>query len=189
MGGAISWESGRNITAICRISASDAYVPPMIIYPMKRMTPLLERGGPVEALYTCSHIGWSNEDIFQEWLEHFKEDPVLLFLKKLRQPHILGHHPDIQHVEDEPEDTSQTALDVNLDETRPTAAENEINLLGPSRALNNFLPIPNITKTQLKYNTGQKSHSSILTGTPMQTELEEAESKKESCKKDAKRKE
>lgn len=69
IGGAISWERGRNITVICCLSASGSYVPPMIVYARKRMTPLLEREGPIGALYRCSHNGWSNENLFQEWLE------------------------------------------------------------------------------------------------------------------------
>ena len=51
------------------------------------MSPQLERGGPPGAIYTCSHNGWSNEKLFQDWLKHFKdnakptiEDPVLLVL-------------------------------------------------------------------------------------------------------------
>lgn len=44
VGGVTSWERGRNITAVCAFSASGIYVPPMFIYPRKRMTPLLERG-------------------------------------------------------------------------------------------------------------------------------------------------
>lgn len=87
VGGAISWERGRNITVVCAFSASGLYVPPMLIYPRKRMSLLLEKGGPVGALYRCSDNGWSNEDLFLQWLEHFnkfskpiKDDPVLLVL-------------------------------------------------------------------------------------------------------------
>ncbi|KAG8264800.1 hypothetical protein J6590_108315 [Homalodisca vitripennis] len=59
----------------------------MFIYPRRRMSPLLERGGPAGSVYTCSHNGWSNENIFLDWLKHFnkiakpsQEDPVLLIL-------------------------------------------------------------------------------------------------------------
>lgn len=307
VGGAISWERGRNITAICCMSASGTYVPPMIIFPRKRMTPLLERGGPVGALYRCTHNGWSNEELFQDWLEHFKkfckptkEDPVLLLLDnhgshislktynfcRLNHIHVVSipphtshkiqpldvafygplkkafnnecdkfmrvntykkitpydipyifnkaymnvatiekgvsgfkktgifplnpkrfddneftamQHPDLQPVEDEPEGTSeetaQPALEVNLEETKPNATVNEINLPGPSgetfvKALNKLSPIPKIAEAQLKCNSDRKQHSSILTGTPMKTVLEEADSKKkeQALKKDAKRK-
>ncbi|XP_054267225.1 jerky protein homolog-like [Macrosteles quadrilineatus] len=87
VGGATSWERGRNITAVCAMSASGQYIPPMFIFPRKRMTPLLERGGPAGALYTCSHNGWTNEELFLDWLKHFKkfvkpseQEPILLVL-------------------------------------------------------------------------------------------------------------
>lgn len=87
VGGMTSWERGKNITVICAISASGNYIPPMFIYPRKRMTPLLERDGPAGAIYKCSHNGWSNEELFFEWLAHFqkhvkssRDDPVLLVL-------------------------------------------------------------------------------------------------------------
>lgn len=87
VGSATSWERGRNITVVCAMSASGSYIPPMFIYPRQRMSPLLERGGPAGSVYTCSHNGWTNEDIFLDWLKHFKkiakpsqEDPVLLIL-------------------------------------------------------------------------------------------------------------
>ncbi|XP_039278688.1 uncharacterized protein LOC120350209 [Nilaparvata lugens] len=367
VGGAISWERGRNITVICCFSASGTYVPPMIIYPRKRMSPLLERGGPVGALYRCSHNGWSNEDLFHEWLEHFKkfckptaEDPVLLLLDnhgshislntynycRLNHIHIVSipphtshkiqpldvsfygplkksfnnecdkfmransyqkitpydiayifnkaymsvatlekgvsgfkttgiyplnpkkfddneftavQHRDTQLVDDEPEDTFeapvQRASEVNQEKTTATAPTAEVNLPGPSgvtfikasevnqekttataptaevnlpgpsgvtfikasevnqekttataptaevnlpgssgvtfmKALYKFSPIPKIAEAKLKSNTDRKLHSSIVTGTPMKTVLEEAEAKKKdkAAKKDAKRK-
>lgn len=85
VGGITSWERGKNITAVCAMSASGDYVPPLFIYPRKRMTPLLTRGGPPGAIYRCSLNGWTNEDLFLEWLDHFSQhvkpsesDPVLL---------------------------------------------------------------------------------------------------------------
>lgn len=87
VGSVTSWERGRNITVVCAVSASGAYVPPMFIFPRKRMSPLLERGGPAGAIYRCSHNGWSNEELFNDWLHHFKdstkpseEDAVLLIM-------------------------------------------------------------------------------------------------------------
>ncbi|XP_046684553.1 uncharacterized protein LOC124370309 [Homalodisca vitripennis] len=87
VGGVTSWERGRNVTVVCAFSASGQYVPPMFIFPWKRMTPLLERGGPPGSIYGCPHNGWSNEDLFLDWLQHFKsvckpteDEPVLLVL-------------------------------------------------------------------------------------------------------------
>lgn len=82
-----SWERGRNITVVCSVNAAGSFVPPMFIFPRKRMSPQLEKGGPAGAIYRCSHNGWINEELFVEWLHHFKdnvkpteEDPVLLVM-------------------------------------------------------------------------------------------------------------
>ena len=64
VGGITSWERGRNITVVCCMSASGSLIPPLFIYPRKRMSPLLERKGPAGSVYTCSHNGWSNANIF-----------------------------------------------------------------------------------------------------------------------------
>ena len=87
IGGATSWERGKNVTAICCFSAAGTYVPPMFIFPRKRMSSLLSKGGPVGAIYGCSVNGWSNESLFLEWIQHFQnnvkstvDDPVLLIL-------------------------------------------------------------------------------------------------------------
>jgi hypothetical protein len=90
VGAAISWERGKNITAVCAVSASGNFVPPMLICPRSRMSPQLQKGGPVGAIYSCSKNGWISEELFFHWLQHFKncvkpssDDQVLL---------ILGNH-------------------------------------------------------------------------------------------------
>lgn len=69
------------------MSAAGGYVPPMFIFPRKRMTPTLEKDGLAGAIYKCSDSGWINEDLFLEWLGHFnnhakpsENEPVLLIL-------------------------------------------------------------------------------------------------------------
>lgn len=59
----------------------------MFVFPRKRMSPQLEKGGPAGAIYKCSENGWSNENLFVEWLQHFTahtnpslEQPVQLIL-------------------------------------------------------------------------------------------------------------
>lgn len=85
VGMATSGERGKTVTAVCAINAGGGFVPPMIIYPRKRMALHLRRGGPVGTIYCCSNDGWINEELFVEWLKHFrntvkptKNDPVLL---------------------------------------------------------------------------------------------------------------
>jgi hypothetical protein len=59
----------------------------MFIYPRRRVSHLLEKGGPEGAVCNCSNNEWTNEELFIVWLEHFtkhakptEEDPVLLIL-------------------------------------------------------------------------------------------------------------
>lgn len=62
VGIATSAERGKNITVVCCMSASGGYIPPMIIYPRKRMASVLQVNGPIGAIYHCSDNGWINED-------------------------------------------------------------------------------------------------------------------------------
>lgn len=87
VGAAISGERGRTITAVFAMNAAGNYIPPMMIYPRKRMPKTLEKNGPIGALYKCSKNGWINSELFLQWLGHFQRhakptvtDPVLLVL-------------------------------------------------------------------------------------------------------------
>lgn len=80
-----SAERGKTTTVLCAFSASGMYIPPLFIFARKRMAPHLKKNGPPGAIYLCSDNGWITENIFLEWLKHFKkfvnassEDPVLL---------------------------------------------------------------------------------------------------------------
>lgn len=87
VGSAISAERGRTITGVFCMSASGNYIPPMLIYPRKRMPTTLQKNGPLGAVYKCSKNGWINSELFFEWLSHFAKyakpsvsDPILLVL-------------------------------------------------------------------------------------------------------------
>jgi hypothetical protein len=57
VGAAISWERGKNVTAVCSVSASGNYIPPVLIYTWKRMSPQLQKNGPIGVLYSFSENG------------------------------------------------------------------------------------------------------------------------------------
>lgn len=87
IGAAISAERGRTITAVFAVNVAGSYIPPMLIYPRKRMTPQLQKNGPMGCSYKCSKNGWINAELFSDWLIHFQKyakptqtDPVLLIL-------------------------------------------------------------------------------------------------------------
>lgn len=93
VGAVTNCESGQNMTVICSFSASGNYIPPLFIYPTKCRSPLLE----TEPFYKYSHNGCINNDIFLEWLIHFKnitkptkKEPVLLFLDN-HASHVSFH--------------------------------------------------------------------------------------------------
>lgn len=87
MGAATSGERGKNHTIACAVSAAGHYIPPMIIFPRSRMSANLMIDGPPGAIYRANKSGWITEQLFVEWLAHFKEktnasaqNPVLLIL-------------------------------------------------------------------------------------------------------------
>lgn len=87
VGAATSAERGRTITGVFCMSAGGHFIPPMMIYPRKRMSANLQKNGPDGAIYCCSNNGWTNTELFNEWLLHFKkhtrptaDEPVLLIL-------------------------------------------------------------------------------------------------------------
>jgi hypothetical protein len=47
VGAVISWERGQNVTAVWSVGTSGNYIPPILIYLWKRLSPQLQRDGPV----------------------------------------------------------------------------------------------------------------------------------------------
>ncbi|KAI4462372.1 hypothetical protein MML48_4g00012703 [Holotrichia oblita] len=69
------------------LSSSGQYIPPIFIFKRNGMKEGLDRNDPVGAIYRCSKSGWIPEELFLEWLKHFKKNvnsskdrPVLLVL-------------------------------------------------------------------------------------------------------------
>jgi len=83
-----SVEKGKNITAICCVSASGTYVSPLFIYPRVRVRPEFLDRGPVGAVARANKSGWITEDLFSDWFEHFlnyvqpkhRQEPTLLLM-------------------------------------------------------------------------------------------------------------
>lgn len=87
IGKVVSGEKGQTVTAICACSASGNYVPPALIYKRKRMNTVLLNGSPAGTVGYTSENGWTNNELFVKWLEHFskfvkpsKDEPVILIL-------------------------------------------------------------------------------------------------------------
>lgn len=82
-----SAERGETVTAEICFSAAGSYVPPMLIFPRKRMRQEFETGLPAGATAETHETGWMTKDLFLTWFKKFidsskatKENPVLLIL-------------------------------------------------------------------------------------------------------------
>jgi len=65
-----SAERGKNVTAVCCMSASGIFIPPMFIFPRVRMNMELMDGSPPGSVYGCQPKGWITEELFMEWMRH-----------------------------------------------------------------------------------------------------------------------
>lgn len=93
-----SAERGHLVTLVVCMSASGVYVPPMLVFPRKRMKDSLLDGAPPGSIGCCHISGWIQADLFTKWMSHFinhtkpsKEDPVVLVLD--------GHSSHTRNVE------------------------------------------------------------------------------------------
>ena len=83
-----SAEKGKTVTAVCCVSATGVYIPPMLIFPRARLNPSLMNGAPSGAVAEVSKSGWITEAIFTKWFQHFlltvqprsRPEPVLLLM-------------------------------------------------------------------------------------------------------------
>ena len=66
-----SGERGSTVTVICAMSAAGVYLPPMMIFPRKRMLDILMNGAPPQSVGYASRSGWTDSQLFIKWLEHF----------------------------------------------------------------------------------------------------------------------
>ena len=66
-----SAERGSTVTLTCAMSTVDTYLPPMYIFPRKRMVEVLMNGAPTQNVGYVSDSGWTDSKLFVKWLEHF----------------------------------------------------------------------------------------------------------------------
>lgn len=87
VGTVTSAERGQTVTVEICVSASGNYIPPMIIYPRKRMQQEFETGLPPGAWAEVQETGWMTKELFLTWFKKFiefsgasKERQILLIL-------------------------------------------------------------------------------------------------------------
>jgi hypothetical protein len=80
-----SGERGINVTLIVAVNAVGNHVPPMLVFPREHFKDHTLSGAPAASVGGANPTGWSNENLFTDYLKHFityekpcKEDPALL---------------------------------------------------------------------------------------------------------------
>lgn len=83
-------ERGSLVTVVSSMSASGIFIPPLLIFPRKKMTQILMKGAPSGSIGRCHPSGWIQTNLFTDWFHHFIEktqpteaSPVLLILHTL----------------------------------------------------------------------------------------------------------
>ena len=66
-----SAEKGKTITFLPAVSAVGHYVPPLFVFPRKRMKLDLLENAPDGSIGAANPTGWINTEIFEEWFDHF----------------------------------------------------------------------------------------------------------------------
>lgn len=66
-----SGERGQNITLIAAINALGNAIPPMMIFPRVHFKAHMLKGGPIGSIGGANSSGWSNSDLFYEFMQHF----------------------------------------------------------------------------------------------------------------------
>lgn len=79
------------------MSAAGQYVPPMLIFPRKRMKAELLDGAPPGSIGTANDFEWITSELLEQWFHHFvsnvkppKKDPVVLVLD--------GHYSHVHNI-------------------------------------------------------------------------------------------
>lgn len=82
-----SAERGQLVTVVCCFGADGSYMPPLFVFPRKRMKPELMLNAPRGSWALCHESGWIQKEIFTAWFEKFikfsrssVDNPVLLLL-------------------------------------------------------------------------------------------------------------
>ncbi|XP_011875210.1 PREDICTED: uncharacterized protein LOC105566092 isoform X2 [Vollenhovia emeryi] len=87
VGAITSADRGETVTAVVCISAAGNYMPPMLIFPRKRMQQEFQTGLPPGSWAEVHSSGWINKNLFLSWFKKFIDfskpsstSPVLLLL-------------------------------------------------------------------------------------------------------------
>ncbi|KAK7011209.1 flocculation protein FLO11 [Biomphalaria glabrata] len=71
VGRVTSAERGQTVTVLCAMNAAGTYIPPIFIFPRKRMVDSLMNGCVPASKGLCTPSGWTDSECFINWLKHF----------------------------------------------------------------------------------------------------------------------
>ena len=66
-----SGERGATVTVVCAMSASSTYVPPLFIFPRKKVTDRVVVGALSGSIIRVISSEWIDSSLSVEWLTHF----------------------------------------------------------------------------------------------------------------------
>nr|KAI8769882.1 jerky protein homolog-like [Biomphalaria glabrata] len=91
VGRVTSAERGQTVTVLCAMNAAGTYIPPIFIFPRKRIVDSLMNCCFPASKGLCTPSGWTDSECFINWLKHFAA-----FVKpKPNDKHLIlldGHH-------------------------------------------------------------------------------------------------
>ncbi|XP_072375664.1 uncharacterized protein [Diabrotica undecimpunctata] len=70
VGSLSSAERGKMLTVEIRMGADGSFMPPLFIFPRKRMKPELLDGAPPGSWAECNDSGWMQGDLFVKWFKN-----------------------------------------------------------------------------------------------------------------------
>jgi len=73
VGSITSSERGKNVTVVCCANASGHFLPPLFVFPRKRMNPVFMDHAPTSSKGFAQDNGWMTMELFKVYLEHFVE--------------------------------------------------------------------------------------------------------------------
>ena len=68
-----SAERGKTHTILICISASGFSIPPLMVYPRKRVPDSMREGAIPDTMFEVSESGWINQEIYTKWFDFFSQ--------------------------------------------------------------------------------------------------------------------
>ena len=91
MGKITSAERSKLVTVLCATNATAGHLPPLLVFGRAKMVGSLMNGAPPGFVGTCTKSGWTDQEVFLQWFQHFLRSVKT----QVEDKHVLildGHH-------------------------------------------------------------------------------------------------